>query len=163
MNDFEERSEPYEALWDRALWHLGRRDFGAKELRERLLRYRPNNKPSPSEEDVEKALARLQELGLIDDERRAERLTESLQRKGYGKRHIQMELRQRGLPEPEEAPEDEGEIIARLLQTKYAAKLGDERNRRLTVQALLRRGFQYAGIRDAMKLSDELDYIDDFE
>ena len=137
---------------------LGRRDYGTQELRERLAQGSGVRKQGSgdafSEEDIEKALQRLTELGLLDDQKRAERLTDSYIRKGWGLRKIQMELRRRGLPAAE-ATADESEAIARLLQTKYAAKLGDEKARGLVVQALLRRGFSYAEIRDAMKLSDD--------
>ena len=142
--------EADKALWNRALWCLSRRDYGTKELRERLLRPHPKREP-PSEADVEAALLRLTELGLLNDERRAERLTQALIRKGWGTRKIQMELRQRGLPEPETEPEEgDTQVIERLLRTKYAAKLQDERGRRLTFQALQRRGFSFADIKAAM-------------
>ena len=141
------------------MWYLGRRDYGTQELRQRLLRPRPN-KPLPGEADVEAALARLTELGLLDDERRGQRLAESLRRKGWGERKIQMELRARGLPEGQELPEGDGEVIARLLQTKYAAKLPDERGRRAVFQALLRRGFRHGDIRQAMREYD--DHMDEY-
>jgi len=129
---------------------LSRRDYGTKELRERLLRPHPKREP-PREADVEAALLRLTELGLLNDERRAERLTQSLIRKGWGTRKIQMELRQRGLPEPETEPEEgDAQVIERLLRAKYAAKLQDERGRRQVVQALQRRGFSFADIKAAM-------------
>jgi len=143
-----------------AMYLLGRRDYGTRELRERLLRPHPKREPL-GEADVEAALERLTELGLIDDERRAERLAESLRRKGWGARRIQMELRQRGLPEPEEIPQEDQEIIARLLQTKYAAKLQDEQSRRLVVQALMRRGFRWADIKSVMNCREEWDYIEE--
>ena len=128
--------EPYQALWNRALWYLGRRDYGTKELRERLLRPRPN-KPPADEADVGRAIARLTELGLLDDERRAARLAETLGHKGWSARKIAMELRFRGLPEQGEPPEEtDAEVIARLLATKYAAKLINERGQRATYQAL---------------------------
>jgi regulatory protein len=156
------QTEEYAALWNRALWYLGRRDYGVQELRLRLLRPRPN-KPPAGEDDVETALARLQELGYLNDERRAQRLAETLRQKGWGLRKIQMELGARGLPAVqedsgmEELPKD-GDVLARLLETKYAAKLGEQRGRRAVYQALLRRGFQHADIRQAMR-----DYADGLE
>ena len=149
--------ETYEALWNRALWYLGRRDFAARELRLKLLRPRPN-KPVPAEEDVERAIERLLELGLLDDARTAQRLAEALSRKGFGSRGIAMELRQRGIEEAFELPADDAERLKELLQTKYSAKLEDERGRRSVYQALLRKGFTHGLIRSAMK-----DYIEEMD
>jgi len=155
-----EISETYEALWNRALWYLGRRDYGTRELRQKLLTPRPN-KPPPARDDVEAALRRLTELGLLDDQRRAERLAESLQRKGIGARRIQMEMRQRGLPEIEGQPGEDQEQLTRLLRTKYAAKLQDERGRAQVFQAMMRRGFSCADIQAAMQL--DAYSIEDFD
>jgi len=142
--------EPYEALWNRALWYLGRRDYGSKELRQKLLKPRPN-KPLPSEEDVDRAVARLIELDLLNDERYAQRLAEALSRKGYGARGIAYELKRRGLEEEIELPKEDSERLTELLSTKYAARLGDEKGRQAAYNALLRKGFGHADIRTAMR------------
>ena len=145
-------TESYERLWNRALWYLGRRDYGAQELQQKLARPRPN-KPKPVPEDIDKAIKRLQELGLLNDERYAQRLAESLSNKGFGERGIKQELRMRGLAD--EAPEieiEDSERLAQLLQTpKFQRKLEDERGRRSLYQALLRKGFKHGDIRTAMR------------
>ena len=150
--------ETYEALWNRALWYLGRRDYGARELRQKLLRPRPN-KPLPSEEDIDRAIARLCELDLINDGRYAQRLAETLSQKGYGARGIAYELKRRGLEAQAELPIEDSERIRELLRSKYAGKLGDEKGRRSVYNALVRKGFNYADISRAMKdfTEDELD------
>lgn len=150
--------EGYDALWNRALWYLGRRDYGARELRQKLLAPRPN-KPLPTEADVDRAMERLLELDLLNDERYAQRLAEALSRKGYGARGIAYELKKRGLAEEAEAPIEDSERLAELLHSKYAGKLGDEKGRRAVYHALLRKGFGHADIRAAMKddLEDEID------
>jgi len=150
--------EAYEALWNRALWYLGRRDYGADELRQKLLRPRPN-KPPPCEEDVHRAVTRLIELDLLNDERYAQRLAEALSRKGYGARGIAFELKRRGLEEGTQAPAEDGERLTELLRTKYASRLGDEKGRRAVYNALVRKGFQFADVNRAMKdyMEDELD------
>jgi len=147
--------ESYEALWNRALWYLGRRDYGVKELRQKLLRQRPD-KPMPCEEDIDRAIERLLELDLLNDERYAQRLAEALSRKGFGARGIAFELKKRGVEEEAVAPMEDSERIKELLQTKYRVKLGDEKGRQAAFNALLRRGFGYADIRAAMK-----DYMED--
>ena len=147
--------EPYEALWNRALWYLGRRDYGAQELRQKLLKPRPN-KPMPSEDDADRAIARLIELDLLNDGRYAQHLAQALSRKGYGARGIAYELKRRGLEEEAEPPAQDSERLRELLSTKYAARLGDEKGRRAVYNALLRKGFSHADLRTAMK-----DYMED--
>ena len=143
-------TEPYDALWNRALWYLGRRDYGSNELRQRLVRPRPD-KPAPSEEDVDRAIGRMLELDLLNDERYAQRLAEALSRKGYGARGIAFELKKRGLEEEIEAPMDDSERIRELLQLKFSTKLGDEKGRQSVFIALIRKGFAYSDIRNAMR------------
>jgi len=144
--------ESYERLWNRALWYLGRRDYGVDELRKKLLRPRPN-KPLPNEEDIDRAIERLVELNLLDDERYAQRLAESYARKGYGQRGIDQQLYRRGLKE--EAPElaqDDPERLAELLQTPaYQRKLADPDKHKSLFAALLRKGFRHSDIRTAMQ------------
>jgi len=142
--------EPYEALWNRALWTLGRRDYGAKELRQKLLRPRPD-KPVPLEEDVDRAITRLLELDLLNDGRYAQRLAEALSRKGYGARGIAFELKRRGLEEEAQAPIEDSERIKELLAQKYTAKLGDEKGRQAVFNALIRKGFVYSDVRNVMR------------
>jgi len=146
-----DQTETYERLWNRALWYLGRRDYGTEELRRKLRRPRPH-KPAPAEADISRAVERLLELGLLDDERYAQRLAESLSRKGLSARGIAMELRQRSLGnEAPEIPVEDSEHLAELLQSKYAHKLGDERGQRTVYQALLRKGFSHRDIRAALR------------
>ena len=151
-----ENQEPYEALWNRALWYLGRRDYGARELWQKLLRPRPG-KPLPSEEDVDRAIERLLELDLLNDGRYAQRLAEALSHKGYGARGIAFELKKRGL-EAMDAPSEDSQRLNELLQTKYAARLDDEKGRRAVFNALTRKGFGFADIRAAMReyMEDEM-------
>ena len=153
--------EPYEALWNRALWYLGRRDYGVKELRLKLLRPRPE-KPLPSEEDVDRAIERLLELDLLNDERYAQRVAEALSKKGYGARGIAYELRRRGVEEEVNAPISDEERISELLRTKYASKLGDEKSRQAVFNALTRKGFGFGDIRSAMRAYMEEEPDGDF-
>ncbi|MDR2686192.1 MAG: recombination regulator RecX [Oscillospiraceae bacterium] len=153
--------EPFDALWNRALWYLGRRDYGANELRLKLLRPRPD-KPAPLEEDVDRAIERLIELDLLNDERYAQRLAEALSRKGYGARGIAFELRKRGLSEEIEPPAPDEERIGELLRSKYAAKLGDEKGRQSAFNALVRKGFSYSDVKAAMRQTMEEEFDGDF-
>jgi SOS response regulatory protein OraA/RecX len=64
---------------------------------------------------------------------------------------MRYELRRRGIEEEAAPPVEDAERLAELLQTKYAARLGDERGRHTVYQALLRKGFSYVDVRSAMK------------
>ena len=74
---------------ERALSMLSRQDYTARGLRDRLTRH-------VSEEAAGQAVERMQELGLIDDERYAARFAqELLERRHYGAARIRQELRRR--------------------------------------------------------------------
>lgn len=76
---------------ERALSMLSRQDYTARGLRDRLTRH-------VSEEAAGQAVERMQELGLIDDERYAARFAqELLERRHYGAARIRQELRRRGI------------------------------------------------------------------
>ena len=150
-------SETYEAMLNRAMWYLGRRDYSTQELRQKLLWPR-QNKPTPDTDTADAVIHRLTELGLLDDARYAQHLAEVLSRKGFGERGIQFELRKRGIDQEIEALAGDGERLAELLQSKYAVRLGDERGRRAAYQALLRKGHKHGDIQRAMR-----DYLEEVE
>ena len=152
-------SETYEAMLNRAMWYLGRRDYGTQELRQKLLRPR-QNKPKPDAETADAVIDRLAELALLNDARYAQHLAESLSRKGYGERGIQFELRKRGIQEETAPPVGDGERLTELLQKKYAARLGDERGRQAVYQALIRKGYRHGDIQRAMRSTMEEDGFD---
>jgi len=152
-------SETYEAMLNRAMWYLGRRDYGTQELRQKLLRPR-QNKPAPDVDTADAVTERLAELGLLDDARYAQYLAEALSRKGYSAHAIQFELRKRGIQEEAEAPVEDGERLSELLQTKYAARLGDDRGRQAVHQALIRKGYKHGDIQRAMRNYMEEDSFD---
>ncbi len=108
-----------DSAYQRALKLLARRDHFAAELREKLTR-----KGYPIDE-VDAALARCVDLGLIDDEKLAHRFAafRSADR-GWGPRRLEAELRRRG-------------VASNLAGT--AANLGEE-----ALETALRRGLQQA-------------------
>lgn len=145
---------------ERALYLLGLRDYACKELEQKLL-----TEASP---DIAAAVvARLQEVGLLDDERYAARLARSLSEgKHYPRRRIEQELRRRGISHgliqavvSELEGEDYQQALA-LLERKYYNKLNDPDSRRRVIAALARRGFSYGAIRRAL---DEMGAPDDEE
>lgn len=82
--------------YDRAIsytfWLLGRRDYTEKELRDRVAR------KGATPADVERVIARLEDLGLIDDAKYAAAYVRSRQRK-KGPFAIRRELLRKGISE----------------------------------------------------------------
>lgn len=135
---------------EKALWLISYRDHSEGELRQKLRR-------DFGEEAVDKAVERLCELGLINDESFARKYAESLSHKHMSQRQIEQKLRQKGLDKDlaDEAVEDldldEKEEIRALINKKYLRKLSDEGDLRRTVAALQRRGFGYSDIRSVIE------------
>ncbi len=143
--------------FDAALAFLAARPRSRTEIRRRLLRPNPK-RPSPAPETVERVLARLTEMGLVNDEEFASFWVE--QRERFSPRAayaMTQELRQRGVSaevatqaaDPERDLEralQAGRQRARMLPTDdYAAfrtKLGS---------FLQRRGFAYGVARDTVR------------
>ncbi|HWB29054.1 MAG TPA: RecX family transcriptional regulator [Vicinamibacterales bacterium] len=136
-----------------ALRLLGRRDYTAAELRQRLTDrgFAPDL--------VEATLADLREQGLQDDTRAAHAHVRTASRvKGRGPYRIRHELQARGVPadaiEASTAsltPEDVRETLERLLARKHLTlPLPDDERRRL-FQRLLRRGFSAEAIAEVLK------------
>ena len=146
--------------WSTALRLLARRDYGTTELQRRLLL-----QGFPAEA-VERVLARVIELGYLDDARYVERLSRALLAAGRaaGPRLV-LELRRRGLPEEligaalaEASSSGEEETALRDLIARrfpafnYAA--ADSNARRRVVHFLQRRGFPLERILNELKRTD---------
>lgn len=145
----------YNRARDRALYLLGLRDYACKELEKKLLtEARP--------EIAARVVERLCEVGLLDDERYAERLAQSLSRsKQYPKHRVAQELTRRGvdretasLAAEEIACEDFEQALA-LIEKKYYNKMTDRDSRQKVMASLARRGFSYESIRRAMAVYDD--------
>ncbi len=145
----------YNRARDRALYLLGLRDYACKELEKKLL-------TEARLEIVARVVERLTEVGLLDDERYAERLAQSLSRsKQYPKRRVAQELQRRGVDREtagfaaeEIACEDFEQALA-LIEKKYYNKMTDRESRQKVMAALARRGFSYEAIRQAITAYDE--------
>ena len=78
--------------YDCALDLLSYRDFSKKKMQERL------QQKGADEEQAEEAIEKLQEYGLINDERYANRVYEGwLNKRCYGRQHLAAELSKRGI------------------------------------------------------------------
>lgn len=141
----------YARAKSRALWYLDRMDYSEKALYDKLVLKGFDKKASSA------VIAKFVDLGLLDDRRYAERLCEKLLNSGNSKRAAVQKMRQKGLAYDlckeilEETEADEGDTLSRLIERKYSGKLGDRENYHKVYAALVRRGFSYSDVRNALK------------
>lgn len=147
------------------LYLLERRGYSYRELYDKLMQAE-----RADEQATLHALEKLVRLGFLNDARYAEALARQLvEQKRYGLHRAAMEMRHRGLSAeeidnalaPYEDPEDTAQRLMQLLERKYARRLTDPHDRRAieSVKAsLIRRGFDYSDVRNAIE-----DYFSDEE
>lgn len=150
----------------RALHLLGVREFCYSELLNKLLRSYP-------EETARAAADYAAELGYIDDEAYAPKLAEYLiHTKRFGLRKAKYEMLHRGLDAQlvenvlDRYGEDEiDEEITVLLSRRYSEKIQDPDDRRRTIAALVRRGYDFRAVKRCIEalLDEEYDDDEDFE
>lgn len=131
---------------EKALWLISYRSHSKKELRDKIRR-------TCDRQSAEKAVERMEELGLVNDRDYAERCAQTLIfTKHMSKRGAAMELRRKGI-ESEIIDEvlgdievDEREQIQAVIERKYP-KIDDEKIRRRAVAALQRLGYGWDDIK----------------
>lgn len=134
---------------EKALWLISYRDHSAKELFEKLTR-------DFSEKAAEKAIERMNELGLIDDERFAQKFADELHAKHQSPSTIRYKLIQKGIDRDaaenivENLQIDPKEEIRALIEKKYLRAIADEKGLRRTVAALQRAGFRWSDIKSVL-------------
>ena len=131
---------------EKALWLISYRDHSKKELSEKLRR-------DSDDESANKAVERMEELGLIDDEKYARRYAEELINvKHLSVRGARYKLTEKGIDREladeilEELDPDPREHIATIIERKYKKALTDEKGKRRTVAALQRMGYSWSDI-----------------
>ena len=148
---------------NRALWYLSRGDLSQKKLTEKLIQggFMP--------EAAKIAVQRMIELSLIDDTRLAKRLYEYLSECGASKREILYKLQSKGIPTDvakqiiEQDDNDEKDKLEKLIKTKYASKLQSEENVKKVFAALIRKGYSFSDVREALKAySEELENSEEY-
>ncbi len=145
----------------RALWYLSRSDHSEKALYDKLVR------GGFSEQASGDAVERMRELGLVNDEAYAARMAEYLMQSGISKREAEFKLINRGIPRElarsfTENDENEVEKIKYLLKHKYQNRLSDEEQVRKVFTALIRKGFSFGDVKEALKeYSEEILYSED--
>lgn len=134
---------------EKAMWLISYRDHSTKELLDKLRK-------DFSEDAAEKAVARMHELGLINDEVFARRFAAELHSKHKSPTEIRQKLILKGIDrdEAEEIIEelniDPREEIEALVQRKYYRSLSDEKGLRRTFAALQRAGYRYSDIKSVL-------------
>jgi regulatory protein len=144
---------PASPLRTAALQLLGRRDYTAAELRERLI-----ERDFPAD-DVAALLTALAADGLIDDRRVAAAHVRTAGRvKGRGRLRIVRELEARGIDRAtareavaDLTPEVEADAIKRIVERKAGGRHLSRDARRRLVQHLMRRGFSASAITAALE------------
>lgn len=132
----------------RGLYLLGERSMCRGELLQKLTK-------TYGAEIAEEAVEYIDGLGYINDEDYAPRLAEYLiHRKRFGIRRAKQEMIKRGLDRElvenvlADLPEDElDEELRALIEKKYYAKIGTYDDRRRTIAALMRRGYDYSAVK----------------
>lgn len=150
----------YNRARSRALYYLSDRDYGAKELERKLYR-------CADKETAAKVVARLTEVGLVNDGEYAKRQAHSLLTyKQYPKRRILQALQQKGISRTdaenalEELEPDDFQQALALIRKKYYNRVHDKVGREKTAAALARYGFSYDAVRRAINAVTE-EQIDD--
>lgn len=137
---------------EKALWLISYRDHSEKELVNKIKR-------TSSESSARAAVAKLKELGLVNDENFARRYYKELTQ---GSKHLspmgaKYKLIEKGISRDiidsimEENPVDEQEQIRILIEKKYSNFNTDEKYRRRAVSALQRKGFRWDDIKTVME------------
>lgn len=134
---------------DRAVEMLSRRAYSHAEIQKKLI-------DKGEDEDTARYCADwLEERGLIDDESYAEAVARHYAAKGYGAGRVRAELSRRGISRElwdgavDAMPEDTAKIDKFI-----ASRLKDTNDRdeiRRVSQALMRRGYSWDDIRDALE------------
>lgn len=131
---------------EKALWLISYRSHSKKELRDKISR-------TCDRQSAEKAVERMEELGLVNDRDYAERCAQTLIfTKHMSKRGAAMELRRKGIESEiidevlDDIKVDEREQIQAVIERKYP-KIDDEKIRRRAVAALQRLGYGWEDIK----------------
>ena len=152
----------YARAKSRALWYLDRADRTEKGMYEKLVGAGFDRKASAA------VVGRFVEVGLIDDRRFAENFAEKCRDANISKREGIRKMLLKGVPYDianevfSETEIDEEEQIRAVIEKKYARKLEQENGVQRVYAALVRKGFSFSAVRNALKkYSEELEYSEE--
>ena len=131
---------------EKALWLISYRSHSKKELKDKIRR-------TCDDTSAEKAVERMEELGLVNDEEYARQFARKLLlQKKMARRAAMLEMNRKGIDkETAEAALDEIDVdyrenIRYIIEKKYR-DIGDEKIKRRAVAALQRLGYGWDDIR----------------
>lgn len=157
-----EYESQYERAKSRALWYLDRADHTEKALYNKLLRAGFDKKASAA------VIARLSELDVINDERFAENFAERCASANVSKREALTKMLGKGVPYDtakaalDGTETDEEAQIAAVIAKKYVNKLSQENGTQKVYAALIRKGFSFSAVKNALKkYSEELEFSEE--
>ena len=143
---------------EKALWLISYRDHSKRELEEKISR-------TSDKDSAKKAVERMEELGLVNDEKFARRYAEDLINvKHMSARGAKYKLREKGIDRElaqqilEELDPDPSEHIQILIETKYRNTLNTEKGKRRAVAALQRMGYSWGDINSVLSQYIEEEY-----
>ncbi len=148
----------YRRAKSRALWYLDRNDHTEKALYQKLLR------GGFPEKESAMVIARLIEVGLLNDERYAKNYAERLIESNISKREALQKMLIKGVPYElaksvlADTESDEETQIKNLIQKKYRTKLSGENGWQKVYAALIRKGFSYEAVKKTLNA-----YIENYE
>lgn len=152
----------YARAKSRALWYLDRTDHTEKGLYQKLLKAGFNDRASAG------VIARLVEVGLIDDRRFAENYAVKCSEANISRREAIQKMMIKGVPYDlacemlDNLDTDEEEQIMSVIKKKYARKLSAENGTEKVYAALIRKGFSFGAVRSVLKkYSEELEFSEE--
>lgn len=144
---------------EKALWLISYREHSKKELEQKIKR-------TCDEESAQKAVERMEELGLVNDEKFARQYASQLMnQKHNAPRNIIYLLSQKGIDRElaesivDELDFDASENIRAVIQKKYK-NINDEKIRRRAVAALQRLGYRWDDIKCVLDEYNEDDFYE---
>ena len=154
----------FRRAYNKGLDFLSRRPYGTKELIKKLC------EKGHEKEASEKACERLTELGLLNDEEFARILAnELLERKNYSIKRIKQELFFKGIDREiventvDLLDNDPKNRIILVIKKKYINKISDEKGKKRTIDALMRLGYSYSDIKNALNTLTEFDEEENYD
>lgn len=147
----------------RGLWFLDRSDYSEKTLYQKIVA------GGISGTAAARAIARLKELGLVDDEKLARRLAEQMSNSNISKRESYAKLYNKGIPASviklvlDDTEFDERSQILAVIEKKYRTKMDTKENIQKVYAALIRKGFSYSAVSEAIKkYTKEIEYNEEY-
>lgn len=157
------KESDYVRAKSRGMWFLDRSDYSEKTLYEKIVA------GGITHTAAARAVARLKELGLIDDQKFATRLASQMSSANISKRESYAKLLGKGIPKDiiksvlEETDFDENAQITAVIDKKYRSKMNSKAEIQKVYAALVRKGFSYSSVSDAIrKYTKEIESNEEF-